>query len=87
MSDVKKTRRGVYLDLNQSPYVCKSPYGDLFRFSSQKKLEIYTRDVEKEIKRLDDLLDRHNLRQHIPNEIVELLKRSVYKSFYHSVKR
>lgn len=85
--DVKVSRRGVYYDLTLSPYEYQSPYGDLFKFSSKKKLEIYTRDIVKEIKRFDDLLDRHDLRKLVPVEIVDLIKRSVYKSFYRQVER
>lgn len=85
--DAKVTRRGVYLDLTISPYEYNSPYGDNFKFSSQKKLDIYSRDVVKEIKRVDDLIDRHDLRKLIPCEIVDLIKRAVYKSFYKHVER
>ena len=38
--------RGVYYDLEHSPYRYTSPSGECFVFSSQKKLEMYTRDVE-----------------------------------------
>lgn len=89
MADVtpKKSRRGVYYDLSESPYEYKSPYGDLFKFSSQKKLEIYTRDVDKEIKRVNDLFDRHELAKLVPVEIVDLIRRAVYRSFYKRVER
>ncbi len=79
------TRRGVYLDLNQSPYEFNSPYGDCFKFSSNKKLEIYTRDIEKEIKRVDAVIDRNELRNFIPGEIYQLIIRGVYKAFYKKV--
>lgn len=85
--DAKITRRGVYLDVTISPYEYKSPYGDIFKFSSQKKLDIYTRDIVKEIKRVDDLMNRHELLKLIPREIVDLIKRAVYKSFYKQVER
>ena len=85
--DAKVTRRGVYLDLTISPYEYNSPYGDIFKFSSQKKLDIYTRDVDKEIKRVDDLMNRNGLLKVIPSEIVDLIKRAVYKSFYKNVER
>jgi len=83
----KKSRRGVYYDLTMSPYEVNTPYGDSFKFSSKKKMDIYTRDVVKEVARLDALLDRHGLRTFIPVEIVDLLKRSVYRSFYKQVER
>lgn len=87
MSDVKKSRRGVYYDLTESPYEYNSPYGDLFKFSSQKKLDIYRRDIFKELKRVDDLIDRHDLRGYVPEEIIELVRRAVYRAFYKRVER
>ena len=87
MTDVKISRRGVYYDLTQSPYEYNSPYGDSFKFSSEKKLEIYVRDIEKELKRVDALLDRHDLKKHVPDEIVDLIKRAVFRSFYNRVER
>lgn len=87
MSGVKRSRRGVYYDLNISPYGFNSPYGDSFKFSSEKKLEIFTRDIPKELKRVDDLLARHDLKEYVPDEIVDLIKRAVYRSFYKRVER
>ena len=86
MADVK-TRRGVYRDLRQSPYEYKSPYGDLFKFPSEKKLEMYTRDIEKELDRVTKAIDRLHLGDHIPGEIVQLLYRSTYKALYRKVVR
>lgn len=87
MTRAKISRRGVYYDLEKSPYVYESPYGDLFKFSSAKKLEIYTRDISKELKRVDALFDRYGLGKLIPDEIIDLVKRAVYRSFYNSVER
>lgn len=87
MRDVKVSRRGVYYDLRLSPYEVESPYGDIFKFSSKKKMDIYTRDVVKEVKRVDDLITRHDLNSFIPDEIVDLIKRSVYQSFYRKIER
>lgn len=83
MSEAKVTRRGVYKDLNMSPYEYVSPYGDCFKFPSQKKLEIYTRDVPKEIERVTKFVSRLDLEYHVPREIVQMLYRYTYKAFYH----
>lgn len=83
MGDV--SRRGVYYDLKKSPYEYKTPYGDLLKFSSKKKLEIYSRDIPKQIKRLDDLIVRYELEEFIPKEIYTLLVRGVHQSFYRKV--
>ena len=85
MSDLKRSRRGVYYDLSISPYEYKSPYGDIFKFSSKKKQEIYCRDIVKEINRLECLIDRNDLKDFLPEEIQHLLKRTVYQSFYRKV--
>lgn len=87
MSDVKKSRRGVYYDLTISPYEYKTPYGEIFKFSSEKKLEIYRRDIEKEVNRVNVLFDRHELKRFVPFEVVELVRRAVYHSFYKCVER
>ena len=85
MAEPIKSRRGVYYDLTKSPYEYTTPYGDLFKFSSAKKLEIYARDVGKEIDRVSKLIARHDLADFIPHEIQHLLYRSMYKSFYRKI--
>lgn len=87
MSDVRRSRRGVYYDLDVSPYEYKSPYGDIFKFSSAKKLEIFSRDVKKEVKRVDDILERNALCGYLPDEITTLIRRNVYRAFYASNER
>lgn len=85
MTEPVKSRRGVYYDLSKSPYECSNPYGDSFKFSSAKKLEIFTRDINKELKRIDTLLERNNLRASIPLEIQQLLYRSMWHCFYRKI--
>ena len=83
----KVSRRGVYYDLTLSPYEFTSPYGDIFKFSSEKKMNIYTRDVKKEIQRMEALFDRYELADRVPEEIVTLIRREVYRAFYTKVER
>ena len=87
MNGGKVSRRGVFYDLELSPYEYTSPYGDIFKFSSAKKLEIYARDVDKEIKRFDAFLDRHDLREILPIEIIDLVKRKQFRAFYKTIER
>ena len=82
MDDVKVSRRGVYYDLTISPYEFQTPYGDIFKFSSQKKLDIYTRDITKEVGRLHDMLKRNDLYSFVSDETIHELTRTVYRSFY-----
>ena len=85
MAEPIVSRRGVYYDLEKSPYEFTNPYGDLFKFSSAKKLEMYHRDVGKEVDRVSKLMSRHDLEEFIPEEIKHLLYRAVYKSFHRKI--
>ena len=84
MNDVI-SRRGVYYDLSQSPYEYLTPYGDLFKFRSQKRLDMYTRDIVKEIEKLEKLLERNDLQDFLPCEMLELLIKSIYKALYNKI--
>ena len=57
------SRRGIYYNLEISPYSFTTPCGDIFKFSSPKKLEIYVR-------RLNEL---NRKRDKIVNEYEEIL--------------
>lgn len=81
------SRYGVYRDLSQSPYEYQSPYGDLFKFPSQKKLDIYTREIEKELERVSKFLERLHLEDIVPGEIVQLLYRSTFKALHRKIVR
>ena len=85
MSERPVSRYGVYRDLSLSPYEYESPYGDLFKFSSQKRLEIYARDVEKELSRVQKALYRNDLYRILPDEIIQLTYRSVFQAFYQKI--
>ena len=74
--------RGVYYDLTMSPYEYHTPYGDIFKFPSRKKLEMYTRDIVKEMERLQKALSRNDLYELLPDEIIQLLFRACYRSLY-----
>ena len=87
MSEGVVSRYGVYRDLNKSPYEYKSPYGDSFKFPSQKKLDIYTREIQPELDRIGKMLDRLSLEEYIPGEIVQLLYRATYNALYRKVVR
>ena len=80
-----KSRRGVYYDLSKSPYEYKTPYGDLLKFSSAKKLEIFTRDIQGEIDRCYKLIERHEMGDFLPDEAVNMIIKSIYRAFYHKI--
>lgn len=77
-----KSRRGYYYDLKESPYEYESPYGDLFKFPSKKQLEIYSRNVDKELDKIDKVFDRVGCKNFLHSNTVQAVYRSVYRSFY-----
>ena len=85
MAEPIKSRRGVYYDLEKSPYEYVNSYGDIFKFSRQKRLDIYTRDIPKEIERMSKLIARNDLWTFLPDEIVHLLYRETYRAFYRKI--
>ncbi len=87
MGGVQRSRRGVYYDLSISPYEYKTPYGDILKFSSKKKLEIYTRDVPDQLERLNKAIVRNNLTGFIPAEIRQEIEAAVYRAFYSQVEK
>lgn len=81
------SRRGVFYDLSLSPYETKSPYGDIFKFSSAKKKEIFDRDVIGEMLKVEKVLRRHGALYHLPPDVVEVVMRTVMRCFYESNER
>lgn len=78
----KKSRRGYYYDLSVSPYEYKSPYGDLFKFPSQKQLEVYSRNVIAEIEKVDKVIDRVGFRSFLHTNTIAAIYRAVYRAVY-----
>lgn len=87
MSEEIVSRYGVYRNLEKSPYRYESPYGDIFKFPSQKKLEIYTREIQREMDQIGKALNRLRLKDFLPDEIVQLLYRTTYEALYRKVVR
>ena len=77
-----KSRYGVYRDLSLSPYEFENPYGDIFKFRSQKKLDIYTREIPKEIDRVSKTVGRLSLDKYVSKEIILMLYRYTYQALY-----
>lgn len=72
-----KSIKGYYYDLSKSPYVWESPYGDTYKLPSQKRLEMMGKRSEIALHRLEKLLDAHNLREIMPEELRVLLAKYV----------
>ena len=81
-NEPKKSRRGYYYDLSESPWEFKTPNGDLFKFPSEKQLEIYSRNVQKELERIDKVFERVGCKPHLSAATLRAVYRSVYRSLY-----
>ena len=81
----KKSRYGVYYDLEASPYEYRTQYGDVFKFGRKEKLEIYNRDEPKESARMNSIIERNEMTDFLPDDIIRLLHRTVYRSFYRKI--
>lgn len=80
--------RGVYYDLEHSPYRYTSPSGECFVFSSQKKLEIYAREVETLKEKIEKVIAKYT---DVLGEDWALITKShtmlkVYKYVYNNMK-
>jgi hypothetical protein len=82
-----KSSRGVYYDLSVSPYEFKGLYGDIFKFSSSKKLEIYTREHAKRLEQLKRCNEKINQLTGRNIKIHELEYRDLEKILYEEVMR
>lgn len=79
--------KGYYYNLDISPYVWTSPYGDLFHLPSAKKLEMMEKRVPAALRRLDKFLDAHELRVILPQGLDVVLAQLVIRAVYEELVR
>lgn len=79
--------KGYYYNLDISPYVWTSPYGDLFHLPSRKRVEMMEKRVPLALRRLEKLLDAHDLRKVLPPEMPAMLGRFIVQAVYDEVVR
>ena len=87
MSDGIISRRGVYYDLSASPWEYESPHGDLFKFRSRNKRDVYAKRVSGKIEQIQKAIDRYDLRDFLTEEMIAEIERAVYRSCYRYVER
>ena len=75
--------RGYYYDLSLSPYTIQGVNNDLYIFPSEKKREMFLKEFEKRVNRLNILLSRvSNLSGQsftITKNMEEFIKKEIYK--------
>lgn len=79
--------KGYYYNLEKSPYVWISSYGDSFHLPSAKKLEMMEKRVPVALRRLDKFLDAHNLRDIMPAGLDVVLEKLVVDAVYEELIR
>lgn len=80
-----KSAKGYYYDLNQSPYVWVSPYGDTYKLPSKKRLEMMEKQVPEALHRLEKLLIAYNLRDIVPDDLSRLLSKYIIEAVYANI--
>ena len=80
--DNRVSRRGFYHDLDLSPYEYISPYGDSFKFPSQKKLESFEKHVPKEIEKVTKAISGLGVAPYVMPEVLQILYRVKYHEYY-----
>lgn len=58
MKDKTISARGVYYDLEKSPYIYEDKLGNTFKFSSEKKLEMFENRVKAKEKDFENEKER-----------------------------
>lgn len=79
--------KGYYYNLDISPYVWTSSYGDSFHLPSAKKMEMMEKRVPKALHRLEKLLDAHDLREVLPPDLERMLARFIIQAVYEELVR
>ena len=78
-----KTRRGVYTDLSLSPYSVTTGCGNIFKFSSKKKMEIFQRICPERLEKLEKNFNKiHKITGYkflITDGVISDLEHKVYK--------
>ena len=80
--DVRISRRGVYYDLSLSPYEYKTSYGDILKFRSQKKLDMYEKTFRKKLEAVKWSLDRHGLSDFVTPDVIKTLEQLIHEALY-----
>ena len=77
--------KGFYYNLEMSPYEWVSPYGDIYKMPSKKRLEMMETKTKEELQRLDKLLQRNRLGETMPERIVELIRKYCIDAVYRQI--
>lgn len=77
--------KGYYYNLEKSPYVWISPYGDSYKLPSRKRVEMIEKQVPEALSRLDKLLEKYELRDSLPPDLVTLLGRYLVNAVYNRI--
>lgn len=76
--------KGYYYRLEKSPYEFTSPYGDVFKLPSRKRLEMMHRQTKEALARCEKFFARNGL-EGMPEELKDLTRKYVIEAVYRSI--
>lgn len=82
-----KSARGFYYNLEESPYVYVSPYGDSFKLPSAARVEMMERHVAEELDRVSRTLVRLGIADILQPEIVVMIKKAAIEGVHKRITR
>ena len=77
--------KGYYYQLDKSPYEYTSPYGDLYKMPSRKRLEMMHERVALQMERCDKFFKRHELDMIAPEEVQILVRKFCIEAIYREI--
>ena len=79
--------KGYYYNLDKSPYVWFSPYGDSFKLPSKKRLEMMEKRVPVALHRWEKLMETHDLKEVLPPDLERLIAKYIIQAVYEDLVR
>ena len=77
--------KGYYYNLDKSPYVWVSPYGDYFKLPSAKRVEMMDKRSRDALSRLEKLLDSYDLKNVLPDDLALKLGKYIVQAVYEGI--
>ena len=77
--------KGYYYNLDKSPYVWVSPYGDYFKLPSAKRVEMMDKRSRDALGRLEKLLDSYDLKNVLPDDLALQLGKYIVQAVYEGI--
>ena len=77
--------KGYYYNLDKSPYVWVSPYGDYFKLPGAKRVEMMDKRSRDALSRLEKLLDSYDLKNVLSDDLALKLGKYIVQAVYEGI--